>query len=161
MEYTLVPRTETLPFCKQERQCLGPLVALRGQVWVGPEGGNTFEKQLPNCTKNCSGILFLSPPRTSSVRKKKKKKNSILDWWGDFCLTLFLPPTVTSSLLFSVLENLTPAQKYLWKWVGGSLPPVNARGEGALWGVLSCSISCNERKKRSKSATDLLEIRVS
>ena len=68
MEYTLVPRTETLPFCKQERQCLGPLVALRGQVWVGPEGGNTFEKQLPNC------ILFLSPPPTSSVRKKKKKE---------------------------------------------------------------------------------------
>lgn len=80
MEYTLVPRTETLPFLKQERQCLGPLIALTGQVWVGTEGGNTFEKQLPYCTKNCSGILFLSPLPTSSVRKKKKKR---IAYWID------------------------------------------------------------------------------
>ena len=100
MEYTLVPRTETLPFLKQE---LGPLVALRGQVWAGPEGGNTLKNSFLTALKTALASCFsLFPPHL----QLEKKKNSILDWWGDFCLALFLPPSVTSPLLFSVRASL-------------------------------------------------------
>ncbi len=130
-----------------------------GQVWAGPAGGDTFEKQLPNCTTTCSGILipFPKPPKSSARKKQKRMDHWITGSMGRF---LSAPPTATSFLLFPARGNLTSAQKHLWKWVGGSLTPVSAREESALCRVLSCSISCDERKKRSESATDLLETRV-
>ena len=77
MEYTLVPRTETLPFLKQE---LGPLVALRGQVWAGPEGGNTLKNSFLTALKTALASCFsLFPPHLQLEKKKKKRIASWID----------------------------------------------------------------------------------
>lgn len=57
--------------------------------------------------------------------------------------------SIEDSLLSPARESLSPAQKPVWKWVGGSLTPVGAREESALCRVLNCFLSGDGRKGAS------------